>query len=1042
MSRFAGMFQRSARQLRCKLLRAGLQVHPATIERAKRLTGKSRRRVSSGKLSVVIPVYNVSQYIEPLLNSIISQSYRDIEIIIVDDGSTDRTFEIVRAYSRRDPRINLHARAHGGNGRARNFGVQQSTGLYLTFADGDDIVPKDAYANMIAVLAKGQSDFVVGGYGRFRSGKKAAVRLSSKLHAENRRGIRPKDFPEISDNVFLWNKIYRLDFWSKAIGSIPEGILYEDQEVAAKAYLSASRIDVVAETVYWWRVREDGSSITQGKHEIADLRDRLSVANIVTNLHLARYDPAMYRTWILRLFGSDLVPYMEIAPDSNDDYWNELVNGVKELLRPVGKVDQAALDPQVKVMLFLIAKGDRGNLLRLVVDRQENGTESPIEVVGDSLVARPNFIDQSDQIAGDLSSLDLSVRRDSLRPILVVDRIAQDTVANNFIIRGYAYVSGIDSKENGVETELSYESPDGDVVLPKVSSTDPSIDVHSNDRFNSYSAARFEVRLASVPPRLCATLKVSKFEWSTSLDLRTIVADEKFDASAPHVTSVDLVPSGFTITVNAGEDSIDGLVFGLFTTSNQILPSAAVVEAGGVALTLHFHGEQSRFGFPAGGPVSGSYSLRQASSNNGLSASSPSVQVSFAATMELPERFDTDKFNIRPIRTASGKFALKLSAPLAVLEESRRGQEILRKRMSNSSLGLRQGVFFESFGGGSCTDNPRSLSDELYRQGFDQTIYWSVNDSSVDVPDYAVPLYRGSSDWYEYLMHTATIVNNNNFPSFYRKASGQNYIQTWHGTPLKKIGLDAPHHNIPASYRTLMAREASYWDTLLLQNSFSEDIFPSALGYRGDLLFEGYPRNDPLTGDDSIFRRELVRQRLGFGPDDVVILYAPTWRDNFRDEQNRSTDSSLLETEKLRQILGGAFSVMIRAHHNVSGSIARKDGSFLNVSGYPQVNDLYLASDLLVSDYSSCIFDYSTLGKPIVLFAPDLEEYENRTRGFYTDYHGFGPGPIVHDTSSLASAILALGTSFDREEMARFQTRFTPKDDGQSAARVVRSLFT
>ena len=384
--------------------------------------------------------------------------------------------------------------------------------------------------------------------------------------------------------------------------------------------------------------------------------------------------------------------------------------------------------------------------------------------------------------------------------------------------------------------------------------------------------------------------------------------------------------------------------------------------------------------------------------------------------------------------------AVSIGAPLADDEAGAFHSYRLRRSVfaPGRSRELQPGIFFESFGGKSCTDSPRAISDYLAASGFEEPLYWSVADRSVPVPDYAVPLLQGSTEWYERLATTRRLVNNNNFPWFFAKAPGQFYLQTWHGTPLKKIGLDIPQRALALSYRDLMQREAQWWDLLLAQNSFAAEVLPKALGYSGKVLTAGYPRNDALAvpGDT----RERTRALLGISPEQKVLLYAPTWRDAVRNDAGRSDWVGYLDLDHALRLLGPDWTLLVRGHHNVAAQRRiNASARVQDVTDYPEVNDLYLASDALVTDYSSAMFDYSVLGRPIHFLVPDLAEYA-ASRGFYLDFAADLPGVAVSGTAELVHAIRRNPGSL-RGEIREFAGRFAPQDTGSAAAAAARALL-
>ena len=182
---------------------------------------------------------------------------------------------------------------------------------------------------------------------------------------------------------------------------------------------------------------------------------------------------------------------------------------------------------------------------------------------------------------------------------------------------------------------------------------------------------------------------------------------------------------------------------------------------------------------------------------------------------------------------------------------------------------------------------------------------------------------------------------------------------------------------------------------LLAQNGFASEVLPAAFGYGGDVLTLGYPRNDALAAPDRESRAERVRRDLGITPEKIVVLYAPTWRDNAKDGSERHTLVAHLDFARAGTSLGSDYVFLIRGHHNVAGGSSTQVGSnLIDVSMYPEINDLILASDLLVTDYSSISFDYCVTDKPMYFLVPDLSQYRDKIRGFYLDWEAIAPGPL------------------------------------------------
>ena len=196
-------------------------------------------------------------------------------------------------------------------------------------------------------------------------------------------------------DVFLWNKMFRKDFWDSAVGSIPEDVLYEDQETSAKAYARAQAFDIIPDTVYHWRIRPDGSSITQNKHSLRDLKDRLCVVDSVSQLLVAEERTGHPLAWFTRVFGSDLVPYFKQVPYAGDDYWATLHTGMADIIsfvRSLGDDLWAAvlrnIGPHEQIMCGLAAHGARDDLENVLIYQSENGTGFEIQIRNCRFVAR------------------------------------------------------------------------------------------------------------------------------------------------------------------------------------------------------------------------------------------------------------------------------------------------------------------------------------------------------------------------------------------------------------------------------------------------------------------------------------------------------------------------------------------------------------------------------------------------------------------------------------------------------------------------------
>src|SRR5699024_5318974 len=181
---------------------------------------------------------------------------------------------------------------------------------------------------------------------------------------------------------------------------------------------------------------------------------------------------------------------------------------------------------------------------------------------------------------------------------------------------------------------------------------------------------------------------------------------------------------------------------------------------------------------------------------------------------------------------------------------------------------------------------PISLFDAISAERGDVPLYWSVRDRSVDVPSRGTPIVEGTAQWHRALATSRIWINNNNFPYYVNKRQGQYYLQTWHGTPIKKLLWDLPRKKVPVTYRRIMRKEAAQWDLLLAQTHNAAENLKSGLRYDGEIKIGEYPRNVRLN--DEMTDPSLIKRRLGIDSAGKVVLYVPTWREADRVDEDSS----------------------------------------------------------------------------------------------------------------------------------------------------------
>lgn len=265
------------------------------------------------KLSVVVPMYNVDLFLEDALDTLLVQdlSSQELQVILVDDGSTDKTGEIAKRYVRRYPKIfEYHLFENGGLGASRNRGTKLANSEYITYFDPDDKIIPGSYNKALNILQDTGSDILIGGTRRFNSKRVWSSWIHSKAEIKNLRNVKFSDHPELVWDSTAWNKLYRLDFIRQNNLFTPENILYEDMPMVVPALTLAKSIDVMTDTMYMWRSRDFGApSITQmASNETKPLIDRLfAMTSIIKDLRKYNASEKVFNAQLDKFLNFDIM---------------------------------------------------------------------------------------------------------------------------------------------------------------------------------------------------------------------------------------------------------------------------------------------------------------------------------------------------------------------------------------------------------------------------------------------------------------------------------------------------------------------------------------------------------------------------------------------------------------------------------------------------------------------------------------------------------------------------------------------------------------
>ncbi len=355
-------------------------------------------------------------------------------------------------------------------------------------------------------------------------------------------------------------------------------------------------------------------------------------------------------------------------------------------------------------------------------------------------------------------------------------------------------------------------------------------------------------------------------------------------------------------------------------------------------------------------------------------------------------------------------------------------------------------VLFESFFGKSYSDSPKYIFEKLNQMYPGKYRCVWIIDKKTRLPYPAKQIKRFSFAYFKYLARSKYIVFNSRQPKTFIKRKGNVFLQTWHGTPLKKLVFDM-EEVVSASpmYKKTFYIQSRSWDYLVAANAFSEEVFTRAFVYDKPMLKFGYPRNDILHADNKESIAADIRKRLGIPEGKKVILYAPTWRDDEYYESGKYKFDLKLDLKYMKEKLSDEYVVILRTHYFIADNIdvtGLSDFVF-NLSKYDDIAELYLISDILITDYSSVFFDYANLKRPMLFFTYDLDKYRDVLRGFYIDMERELPGPLLFTTKEIVDAILDIRTVNGRyaEIYDKFYERFCGWEDGHASENCIKTVF-
>jgi CDP-glycerol glycerophosphotransferase (TagB/SpsB family)/glycosyltransferase involved in cell wall biosynthesis len=1033
-----------------------------------------RRRNQRPELTVVMPVYNVAPYLREALDSVLTSSLRNLELIAVDDGSTDECLEILRSYERGDYRVRVFTQTNSGQGIARNVGVGHARAEFLTFIDSDDTVPPSSFAHMLETLRASGSDFCVGGVRRFRHRQYMRTTWKRTVHQTERIGTTLEEFPAAMQEIIACNRVFRTAFWRDQIGDFRGGIAYEDHVPMLAAYVRSKKFDILSEVTYNWRIRDDSTG--QQKAKLQNLLDRIEVKAEAHELLKAEASEFVYDLWVARCLEVDFGPFVAQALDAEEEY-RETVAKVYRLFnsRATERVwDLVRVLPKVRA--YLVAAGrwtdvDESNQWFLSVHQVP-----PTAVIDGVLTA---VLPSGVAWAVDLPAYLLRMASLESHFEGVVQQITW-TNDGHAELTGWMRHRGLDIDDPAIETEapmmaLSLRCGEQAIELSFQHEVHSEANLWFPLPYSGCANAGFR---AQIPIADLTPGNLWSLHGSITVDSMTSEGtfhDPIAGSSAEHPAAREVLLGARRVGVRPVWDPSHGFSFGVREGGLQKVPAVprgALVEQITIdhdEIAIQFSGaseavlrgtelrnprtvltpfdwSQGQVRFSTKVTEFGSEPHPAPSGGYSLTVRGRPAQPSTDFAASFPVRLVGDTFGLIITTAKTDPVRIAVTAPISDEQQGLYNQFRLHAGYQASKAPLNRSILLASYLGEFTTDSQFAIDRYLAEHQPDLERIWGVADSSTAVPPGARSVLIDSPAWYEAVATSRFLAKNIDFGPWYRTRPGQAYLQTFHGYPFKTMGRDFWKSKAysPSQIKHSIAKVNSEWDLILVPNAECESYYREQYEYDGAILTAGYPRTDALINTDAAAVRRTVLDRIGVDQDKTVVLYAPTYRDTLTTKTYAASIFDELDLKKLTDSLGKKYVVLVRGHNNNQRDVGRvpRAGTVVDVTDYPEINELTLAADVAVLDYSSLRFDWAITGKPVVFFVPDHESYFGVRPPLFS-FEESTPGPWAIGTSEVAAALSdldALRTQFG-PTIAAFNQRFNGLHDGRATERVLATLL-
>ncbi|GMQ72461.1 CDP-glycerol glycerophosphotransferase family protein [Tetragenococcus halophilus] len=1080
-------------------------------------------------LSIIVPGYNVEDYIDDCLQTIVNQSFTEYEVILIDDESPDNTGVIMDQYAEKYDNFRVIHKINEGISVARNIGIKESRGEYIAFVDSDDLLSPSAYQQLVGSLEKTHSDIAVGGVKRFNSKKNVYSFLHRKAILDGMNQTSILKHPELVYDTTVWNKVFKKSLLIDNDILFPEGVIYEDIPFTLEAHLNAKSIDIIDHIVYYWRWREgENLSWTQQRNDLELYNQRLaSIKNgldIINKYHAEQLIIPFFK----KAYEVDIPLFIPDPKFGDLTYAVEFQKISYRFIKEVGEEYIDLVRPDKQVRLRALMNGDIDTMIGYVAHNTRGQKityqDGHLRFENDYIKDRPWLNQVRLEESVPFNSKILSVKKagslcyniNGVSYARYTQNIKHDN--NNYTVE----LQKVEGNENE-KIPLAFEEEKTNFVkgfLGKKTTVGISVKIDFEKIANQLTEGTWKIQVTDEMSELKSwgflgnpkkkVKKIPSFvlgkhlikakynnNWELSFIVQKIenevvtstlkedcvlvrgnfslqahTAALKLNGSEETVFAskteeenqacfqfklgkelpygdykfklYDYLDNELTYVVTSSfndENQEDLVLINRFAKNNINTLTFKYFEAIGRISEWKINGERIHFTLYTEPAISAKeFSLRFISKNkenkfvfspeyreqgnlvfsiplrknndfvftpgkyivylDAIDDNVTSYKVYGPSNVRETQQFEDQIFRIRVWFTKKGELRLTSRQFWGKLDNSK------KKRGVNYSLVYplmrflpikNNVVVYDSFWSTKFNDSPKAMYEYLYNNYPNLQHVWILKKMNTPTEGPAIKVRKNSLKYWYYMARAKYFIENTNLPDQYAKRKKQVEVQTFHGTFMKTMGFDEPYFKNGSKKRqNNFERRNKRWDLAISPSKYMTNKIRSAFNYEGEIIETGFPRNDDIYLNNHSDYINKVKSNLGISYDKKVILYAPTYR-------NKGSFDLDLDLSLMREKLGDDYVILVRLHYFVANNINIQNFApfALDVSNYEDINDLYVISDALVTDYSSVMFDFAHLERPMLFFAYDYEDYVNDSRGVYLDYSEVVPGPIVTTTVEL-----------------------------------------